>query len=82
MALFSTKNYFFFSLISGRKHVCCGYLLEAPSRGASNKYPQHTCFHPEIGEVLCWQPHLSGAMYIFIGQPNDAVNLGDISDGV
>ena len=23
------------------KNVCCGYLLEAPRRGASNEYPQH-----------------------------------------
>ena len=24
------------------KNICCGYSLEAPRRGASNEYPQHT----------------------------------------
>ena len=24
-----------------QKHICCGYSLEAPRRGASNEYPQH-----------------------------------------
>ena len=38
------------SPISGWKQVCCGYLLEVPLEGASNKYPQHTCFRPEIRE--------------------------------
>ena len=23
------------------QHICCGYLLESPRRGDSNKYPQH-----------------------------------------
>ena len=23
-------------------NICCGYSLEAPYRGASNEYPQHT----------------------------------------
>ena len=32
-------GYFFLFLL---KNVCCGYLLEAPRRGASNEYPQHT----------------------------------------
>ena len=24
------------------KNICCGYSLEAPRQGTSNKYPQHT----------------------------------------
>ena len=24
------------------ENLCCGYLLEAPHRGASNEYPQHS----------------------------------------
>ena len=24
------------------ENICCGYSLEAPRRGASNEYPQHT----------------------------------------
>ena len=24
------------------EYLCCGYSLEAPRRGASNEYPQHT----------------------------------------
>ena len=30
---------FFFFL---NENICCGYSLEAPQRGASNEYPQHT----------------------------------------
>ena len=28
-------------LIRSTSHICCGYSLEAPRRGASNEYPQH-----------------------------------------
>ena len=38
--LFSAEKYWYLSYFS-TKHICCGYSLEAPHRGASNKYPQH-----------------------------------------
>ena len=31
------------------RNICCGYLLELPRRGNSNKYPQHM-FHGENKE--------------------------------
>ena len=33
-----SRWYFFLFL---HENVCCGYSLEAPTRGASNEYPQH-----------------------------------------
>ena len=36
--LLSIRGYFY-SLFM--KKICCGFMLEAPRRGASNKYPQH-----------------------------------------
>ena len=38
--LFSIQKYWYFSYFSTK--TCCGYSLEAPHRGASNEYPQHT----------------------------------------
>ena len=32
---------FFPLFIQKKKNICCGYLLESPPRGDSNKYPQH-----------------------------------------
>ena len=36
---FSQKVCIFFLFLN--KNICCGYSLEAPQQGASNKYPQH-----------------------------------------
>ena len=30
------------------ENMCCGYLLEAPRRDASNEYPQHIFFGEEL----------------------------------
>ena len=38
-ALFSTKEYLYFSIFL-IKNVCCGYSLDEPYRGTSNEYPQ------------------------------------------
>ena len=40
-----------FSLFTPR-NIYCGYLLESPRRGDSNKYPQHICHIPN------YLPHL------------------------
>ena len=38
--MINDKKLFFFPLFTPR-NICCGYLLESPQRGDSNKYPQH-----------------------------------------
>ena len=39
------------------KNICCGYLLEAPHRGASNEYPQHM-FSSRNKKNIMWIPPL------------------------
>ena len=59
--------YFSYSI----KSICCGYLLEAPRRGASNKYPQHMF----CGEILYeWKSALSGVMICVL---DNSKNPGD-----
>ena len=46
-------------VLSFYENTCCGYLLEAPHRGASNKYPQHMCSWKKC-KTLIWTFFLSG----------------------
>ena len=43
------------------KNICCGYSLEAPHRGASNKYPQHMFLWRNKKNIM-WIPLLSEAL--------------------
>ena len=45
---FSTKNCWYFSYFSMYEIIYCGYLLDAPRRGAANEYPHTTFFLGEI----------------------------------
>ena len=45
-----TGVYIIFLLISAQKNVDCGYALESPRRGGSNKYPQ-SMFWAEIWKI-------------------------------
>ena len=40
------------------ENVCCGYSLEAPHRGASNEYQQHTFSLRKISILFGWKKHL------------------------
>ena len=42
------------------QNICCGYSLEAPSRGASNEYPQHVFRgEKEKYHYFCWHNTIS-----------------------
>ena len=57
-------GYFFLFL---HKHICCGYTLEAPHRGASNEYPKHTFFMENWRKVFHNYPQillLKGSIFL------------------
>ena len=54
-ALFFIRKMLIFLFLN--KNICCRYSLEAPRRGASNEYPQHT-YSSRNKKNIMWIPPL------------------------
>ena len=57
------------------------YSLEAPHRGASNGYPQHS-FFGEIRKIICEYPFLTGVLVYPIEKMQYDANLIKIQENI
>ena len=55
--------------------MCCGYLLESPRRGDSNKYPQHMFLGVNKGKNFCI-PYWYILGFFIMANPFKWQNLG------
>ena len=46
------------------ENICCGYSLEAPRRGASNEYPQHTFLWRNKKNIMWITPLICSYAYV------------------